>query len=381
MTSMTRRTFLQTGVAAVATVGGVTHTRPGLAAPTGKDVDTLTEKAYVAMKSLQNDDGSFVPKLGGPGITALLAAGLIRSGRKPSDPVVAKALSYLEKQVQKDGGIYAQRLANYSTCVALMTFKEANVDGKYDKVIEGGVRFLKGLQQGDDTPEKDGAYGGVGYDGRGRPDLSNTHFFVDALLTAGVSKDDPAVKKALVYVGRCQNLKSEFNPLAFAEKATEDDKGGFVYTPSEAEAKKGGKGGGRNATPSGGLRSYGSMSYAGLKSFLYAGVGKDDKRVKAAIDWIKKHYTVSENPGQKDSGLFYYFHLFAKAMDALGGDTFVDAKGVKHDWRQDLFDELKKRQKADGVWANANNGFFEGTPELATAFALLALSYCRPQAK
>ena len=41
-------------------------------------------------------------------------------------------------------------------------------------------------------------------------------------------------------------------------------------------------------------------------------------------------------------------------MDALGEDPFADAKGVKHDWRQELFDELKKTQKADGSWANAN---------------------------
>ena len=119
------------------------------------------------------------------------------------------------------------------------------------------------------------------------------------------------------------------------------------------------------------------MTYAGLKSFLYAGVGKDDPRVKAAIDWIRKHYTVTENPGQKDAGLYYYYHTFAKAMDALGEDPFVDAKGVKHDWRQELFDELKKRQKANGSWANSNGAFLESLPELATAFALLALSYCK----
>ena len=37
-----------------------------------------------------------------------------------------RCLTYLEKNVQKDGGIYNKRLANYTTCVALMAFKEAN---------------------------------------------------------------------------------------------------------------------------------------------------------------------------------------------------------------------------------------------------------------
>ncbi len=160
---------------------------------------------------------------------------------------------------------------------------------------------------------------------------------MEALLAAGVSKDDPAIKKALVFISRSQNLKSEFNDQPFAAKTNDEDKGGFVYNLSDQDNEKSDK-----RTAAGGLRSEGGMTYAGLKSFLYAGVSKDDPRVKAAIDWVRKHYTVTENPGQKDSGLFYYYHTFAKAMDALGEEPFVDAKGVKHDWRQELFDRAEE---------------------------------------
>ena len=66
-------------------------------------------------------------------------------------------------------------------------------------------------------------------------------------------------------------------------------------------------------------------------------------------------------------------------MDALGEDEFVDASGKKHDWRKELFETLKKRQRPDGSWANDNRQFLENTPELATAYALLALSYCAPK--
>ena len=62
----------------------------------------------------------------------------------------------------------------------------------------------------------------------------------------------------------------------------------------------------------------------------------------------------------------------------LGIDELEDAKGVKHDWRRELTEELAKRQRADGSWVNANNQWMEGDPNLATAFALLALSYCGP---
>ena len=120
------------------------------------------------------------------------------------------------------------------------------------------------------------------------------------------------------------------------------------------------------------------MTYGGLKSFLYAGVSKDDPRVQGAMKWIRIHYTLDENPGMGKAGLFYYYHTFGKAMAALGEDKFTDAKGVAHDWRSELFEALKKRQRPDGSWINEGDRTFgESNPELATAFALLALSYCR----
>ena len=51
------------------------------------------------------------------------------------------------------------------------------------------------------------------------------------------------------------------------------------------------------------LRSYGSMTYAGFKSMLYAGLSADDPRVQAAAGWISKHYDVKSNPGMQDAGL------------------------------------------------------------------------------
>ena len=44
--------------------------------------------------------------------------------------MIAKALGFLEKQVQKDGGVYNRFLANYTTAIAILTFKEANSGGK-----------------------------------------------------------------------------------------------------------------------------------------------------------------------------------------------------------------------------------------------------------
>jgi squalene-hopene/tetraprenyl-beta-curcumene cyclase len=334
-----------------------------------KDRQTVIDKGIACLKQSQSQDGSWSAKRAGPGITALVIAAMVRSGVSPDDPAVAKGLAYLESRVQKDGGIYDKALANYTTSVALMALTECNKDGKYTTVINSASKFLKELQTAKD--EADAKYGGVGYDGKSRPDLSNTQFFIDGLLAAGVPKDDPAIQRALKFISRCQNLPGEQNDQPFAKKASEEDKGGFTYTPLDTDDSP-------HNTPAGGLRSLGGMTYAGLKSFLYAGVTKDDPRVKAAINWIRKHYTLNENPGMKQAGLYYYYHTFAKAMTALGEDAFEDANGKKHDWRAELLETLKKRQRPDGSWINAGDKVFgEGDPNLATAFAILSLSYAK----
>ncbi len=342
--------------------------------PDPKEVQALIERAHAYLQKHQESNGSFSPKIAGPGVSAVIAAALLRSGYGPDDPVVAGALAYIEKSVKKDGGIYDRGLANYTTSVAVMALAEANKDGKYDAVLKNAAKFLKGLQyieSGDDVRA-----GGVDYgDRKGRPDMSNTAYFLDALLAAGVPKDDPAVQRALKFVSRCQNLPGETNDQPFARKASDDDKGGLTYIPIVEDESK-------HKTAAGGLRSLGAMTYSGLKSFLYAGVAKDDPRVQGAVNWIRKHYTLEENPGMGQAGLFYYYHTFAKALAALDEDPFADSEGTKHAWRAELFDALKKRQRPDGSFINPKDrAFGEADPNLATGFALLALSYAKAPPK
>ena len=340
-------------------------------APKPEDLKASLDKAHAFFKSKQAEDGSFLPKFG-PGVTALVAAALVKAGFTTDDAVVSKAIKYVEGFVQKDGGVYSKGLENYTTALAVVAFTECNKDGKYDKVIAAALKYVKGVQDANGADDKELKFGGAGYDGKSRPDTSNTGFFIEALIAAGAGKDDPALKKALTFLSRAQNLSGEYNDQPFAKKTDDDNKGGFVYNPFDQDKEKSDK-----QTSTGGLRSEGGMTYTGLKSFLYAGVGKDDPRVKAAIAWVKRHYTLTENPGNGKAGLFYYYHTFAKAMDALGEDEFTDAKDVKHPWKKELFDELKKQQKEDGSWANSNSAFLEGEPELATAFAVLSLSYTK----
>lgn len=323
----------------------------------------------------QESDGSFSNEAG-PGITALVTTALLRNGLTPNDPIVAKALEYLGHYVQPDGGIYAKgsHYRNYETCLAIACFTEANERGRYDKIIKNADRFVKGLQwdESEDHGKDSYNYGGAGYGKHKRPDLSNTSFLIDALRAAGNGPDDEAMKKALTFVSRCQNLETPHNTTRFSAKNPD---GGFYYTPAAGGQSQAGE------TPDGGLRSYGSMTYAGLKSMIYAGVKPDDPRVKAARKWIGKHYTLDANPGMGNQGLYYYYHTFAKALAAAGVNKIKDAKGVEHDWRKDLIAELVRRQQPNGSWINEHSRWMERNPSLVTGYALLALSYCRPVEK
>jgi len=335
-----------------------------------KTVDRAIQ--FLAVRQLQ--DGSLSPRIGiGP--TALATLGLLRSGRTPADPQVAKSLDYLVEYVQESGGIHmpGTRIPNYETCIVVVCLQEANRDGRFDEAIRRAEGFLRKGQwdEGENKHSADFGYGGAGYGRGSRPDLSNTAYLIDALRACGASANDEAIQKALTFVSRCQNLESEHNTTPFAARIND---GGFYYTCMHSRQDS------PRETPQGGLRSYASMTYSGLKSMIYAGLTQDDPRVKAAIDWIRKNYDLKSNPGMGEAGLYYYYHTFAKALSAFGVDEIEDADGVKHDWRRELTEELAARQQPDGSWVNENPRWMEGDPGLATAFALLALSYCQPRA-
>ncbi len=258
---------------------------------------------------------------------------------------------------------------NYETCLAIMCLQQANRGGQYDDVLAKAEAFIRDIQWDDSEghSQSSPAFGGTGYGKHARPDLSNTQFTIEALHALGRGADDPAIQKALVFVSRSQNLETEHNTTKWA--AIEND-GSFYYTPAAGGSSQAGE------TPQGGLRGYGSMTYAGLKSMLFAGVDAEDPRVKAAYDWARQHYTLEENPGMGTSGLYYYFHTFAKALAAIGDDSITDSEGNQHRWQQELVAKLAADQNSDGSWTNQNPRWLEGDANLVTAYALLALSYC-----
>jgi hypothetical protein len=372
--SLIRRYCIVALAAAVAVAAVVLPETSVAAAVDQAKVNQAIDRAGGFLQQSQGSDGSF-SAASGPGVTAIVAAGLLRAGRGPDDPVVAKALKFLESNRHDDGGIYQSggNHKNYETCLAILAFKAANKDRRYDQLLADAEKFVK-KEQWDEEEGKSPAdlnYGGAGYGSSSRPDLSNTSFLIEALHELGRGEDDPAMQKALIFVSRCQNLESPENASPFAAKVND---GGFYYTVAAGGSSMAGK------TPDGGLRSYGSMTYAGFKSMIYAGLKPGDPRVKAAHEWIQKHYTLEENPGMGPQGLYYYYHTFAKALDAIGEEKLVDAKGNAHDWRAELAEKYVATQNSDGSWVNKTPRWLEGDPNLVTAYGLLCLSYCKEPA-
>jgi squalene-hopene/tetraprenyl-beta-curcumene cyclase len=299
----------------------------------------------------------------------------------PEDAPAAKGLKYIESLVNPKAGHIAGAdpavgLQNYVTSVNVMALTAAKKEAKYKAIVGNAATFLKKLQwdDGEGKSPADDFFGGAGYDSKSRPDLSNTQFFLDALMDAGVPSSDDAFKKAAVFVSRCQNYKSEHNTLPWAGKIND---GSFIYSAAAGGSTK------TSDAPDAPLTGYGSMTYAGVKSMIYAGVSKDDPRVVKARAWLAANYTFDANPGMPKElaarGLYYYYHTAAKTLDVLGEETLVDDKGGKHRWRADLAAAILKRQKPDGSWVNENDRWMEGDPVLVTGYALMALSHCKPK--
>ncbi len=308
------------------------------------------------------------------GVSALVVKCLVQSAHHgPKHPAVRRGLSFILRHVQPDGGIYApdQGMRNYHSSVALMALAAAK-DHVHAKTIKEAQNFLKRLQwDGGEGHEASSTwYGGQGYGKQKRPDLSNTQMMLEALHQSGLPAEDPVYQKAMVFITRCQMLGRE-NDQAFAGGSTD---GGFIYSPVNGGESKAGtlivEGKPR-------LRSYGSMTYAGFKSMLYARLDRDDVRVRRAVDWIRRFYTLDHNANMPDAqsheGLYYYYLVFAKAMNAWGEEMFVDARGMPHPWRAELCERLIALQRKDGSWLNEADRWYEGNPHLVTAYAILAM--------
>jgi squalene-hopene/tetraprenyl-beta-curcumene cyclase len=342
----------------------------------------VADRALKYLVAQQKPSGSFQRSdREPPAVTALVLQGLAHSPDFGARSEAAqKAVAYLAGVQQANGGIYRDMLANYNTAIAISALAALDDPAQKDR-IDRAVGYLKGVQFSDAIAGAKGAKidpslaGGWSYGGPrgGAPDVSNTAIVLDALHDSGLKPDDPAYQNALKFLSKLQN-NSETNPAKWA-----GNDGGFIYNPGSGGEGNSAAGEFTTADGKRALRSYGSMTYAGLKSMIYAGLSKDDPRVKAAWGWVESHWTLDEHPGMREAGadtakdgIFYYYNTLAKALAVYGEPVIKDKTGQSHDWRLELIAKLASIQKPDGSFAGQPK-WMEDSPIIATAMATLAV--------
>ncbi|MBK1790955.1 prenyltransferase/squalene oxidase repeat-containing protein [Persicirhabdus sediminis] len=323
------------------------------------------------LKSQRNADGYWSDG-DMPAMTALAMTSILRDpaldGKSEINELDRKSLDWIVAQQKEDGGIYNKGLGNYNTATSIVALVAAQ-DKAYHPAILKARAYVIGAQD-----ETDDEYnGGVGYGGTyNHSDLSNTYLAIEALkVSEQIAKDSEAAGNdqpdlnwdaAIQFISRCQNNK-ETNDMPNA-----GNDGGMIYFPGNTKSDEE-----KNADGTVSLRSYGSISYAGLLSLLYADLDKSDVRVKAVLNWAGNNFTVEENPGLGPQGLYYYYHAMSKALSAAGIENLPLKGGKEADWRRDLAIKILTTQREDGSWVNTNSRWWESDPQLVTSYATMTL--------
>ena len=364
--------LLVSGIVAV----GTSHLSAASASSgSSSEVASAVERGKSWLASRQTENGAWEP-VKYPAITAMaLMACNEGAGKNRAQPdFVKKGYAYLLNCARPDGGFYTG--TNYQNYNTSWTLNALAVSGrKEDAALIQKARPLISSWQIDldEEGKRDNPLdGGIGYgDGTPRANLANTLAPLQALYEtrafAGANESKINREALLDFLHRTQN-SSAVNREAYVCEDTANG-GGFMYHPGKSFA-------GEVKMPNGqaGYRSYGSMTYAGLLCYFYAGVDQKAPEVQGALEWARRHFTVEENPGMDDQGLYYYYHLMARALAAYNVDKIKTADGKTVDWREALSRKLLALQKPDGSWVNAEGRWMEDNPVLCTAYALMALN-------
>ena len=344
------------------------------------EVEHAIDRGLAFLLASQNDAGwwSIADQPAVTGLALLAFIGHPQERYRDRPAALDKAFQYIEDSAKPDGRIYRTALVNYNTAICALALAMAE-DPDYVPIVKRARQWLSQTQidLGKEDQLDSPFDGGVGYNDKyEHSDLNNTltaletMYYTRALDPEGA--DDLNWEAAIHFIQHCQNLPSH-NKQPWVSQEPKD-RGGFVYLPGESKA-------GETTDPNTGrvaLRSYGTISYAGLLSYIYADLDPDDPRVTAVLQWLKENYTLEENPAMGLQGYYYYLHLMSKALTTLQIYKLELKDGSHLDWRHALAMRLINLQKANGSWVNSNGRWWENDPNLVTAYSVMALEFIYP---
>jgi squalene-hopene/tetraprenyl-beta-curcumene cyclase len=341
------------------------------------EVQHAIDQGLLWLQNNQNSNGWWsTPEH--PAMTALALSAFMGNpsthAAERAPDTVTRGYKFILAHARPDGGIYDKELENYNTSICLMALVAAHKP-EYDAVALRARQWILGQQVGGKENTGSPFDGGVGYGDDGpHSDMNNTLTALEALYySKDLAKDKPIAgakdlnwAAAIHFIECCQNLPS-VNKQPWASDDAKN-KGGFIYFPGESKA-----GSETNAAGRVTFRSYGTITYAGFLSYIYADLKRDDPRVTAAFDWLRNNYTLDENPGMGPQGYYYYLELMSKALSISGVNDLPLKDGKSVDWRRELVLRLMKMQKTDGSWKNENVRWMENDPVLVTSYSVMTL--------
>lgn len=352
------------------------------------------ERGVTYLIANQKDDGHWSnPTF--PALTALPLQAIHRADIGHED-AIKKACQFISSCAQEDGGIYqipeekrkGGGLSNYNTAVCIVALHEC-CGAKSLRLVLAGRTFLAETSQNLTGSIYDG---GMGYDpatGRDYTDLSNSYLAFEAMrLTAdaedfrpeGEAKADIDWNAARGFIQRCHN-HPDFNDQPWVSRDPEEI-GGFAYHPQQTRA---GTVEGKDGVVR--FRSMPGMTYAGLLSYIYADVPRNDPRIKATVQWAANHWNLdvaSRDPekagtDRQKEGLFYMYDVMAKGLDAFGHSMLHPDNQDAFNWRRKIIEQILSMQKINedghGYWLNEVGRYWESDPVLVTAYAIQALQF------
>jgi len=348
-----------------------------------REGEAAARRAMEWLREKQHEEGHWSSPQW-PALTALPVWALSLSEDFRETETVRKGVEFLKRYAHPNGAIFVEPdeerrgggLSNYNTAIAMVGLHMSGMEDARPYVLRAR-RFVASAQHlGGDV-----YHGGFGYDAvtqRAYADLSNTFVAIEGMrLTESVEDlrtDGERVDfdrgAAVEFISSIQNRR-ESNPAEWVSDHP-DDKDGFAYRPDDSRGMVRQAADGKEA-----FRTFGSMTYAGMLSLIYADVDRNDPRVRSAFGWAQRNWSVSENPPADQEGYYYFINVLSKAMATFGRNIFTRENGEEVNWRVEVINELVKRQRIDengrGFWVNDNNRYWEGDPVLSTAYALIAL--------
>jgi hypothetical protein len=300
------RTFLFLPIMLVTLAFPVTQAVPDDLSP--EEVRKAIAGGVRYLKGQQQSNGSFGGFInrGSAGISALCTLALLNAGVPVDDPVMQKALKFL----QTDTPANNSGLQTYTTSLQTMVFAQADPK-RFRPDILRNVEWLQANQN------QGGKYRGA-WSYKSNPDSgdnSNSQFALLALHEAervGVRVSDRTWQLTQEYWQRIQH-----------------DDGSFGY-----KADKEGQ-------------AYGSMTCAGIASLVIAS-GRvregdaqvrgeqilccqenesDADRIERALQWLGRNFAVSHNPGYGGTWRYYYLYCLER-VGRLTARRFIG----DHDW-------------------------------------------------